>query len=153
MCDFSQDWGSKHRRYRGNHERGYIPKDFVRPDRGLLAEFGIDPEKPFSLLRLVSWQASHDKGHRGLDLSGAQRLIEKLETYGQVVLSVEGNCPKPLEKWVRPIGPTRMREALSLAACYVGEGATMASEAALMGVPNLFFSTIRLGYLEDLEHN
>jgi len=148
---FIGNWGTKHRRYRGNHERAYIPRDFGKPDRGVLSEWGLDPDRPFSLVRLVSWQASHDKGHHGLIEDDVKRLTIHLEQYGQVALSIEGECPEIFEKWVRPIPPSRMREAIALASCYIGEGATMASEAALMGVPNICFSTIRLGYLEELE--
>ena len=34
---------------------------------------------------------------------------------------------------------------------YIGEGGTMASEAALLGTPSIYTSTIRLGYLNELE--
>jgi predicted glycosyltransferase len=34
---------------------------------------------------------------------------------------------------------------------YFGEGATMASEAAVLGVPSIFISTLRLGYLDELQ--
>ncbi|NUN95750.1 MAG: DUF354 domain-containing protein [Candidatus Omnitrophica bacterium] len=148
---FVGDYGRRHLRYRGNHERAYVDPDSPAPPREVLHDWGLDPGRLLFVVRLVSWQASHDRGHQGLGLHGALELIRRLEGHGQVALSVEGECPPELRDHLRPIPPLEMRKALALASLYIGEGATMASEAALMGVPSIFFSTIRLGYLEELE--
>ena len=34
---------------------------------------------------------------------------------------------------------------------YIGEGGTMASEAAVLGIPSIFVNSLELGYLNELE--
>lgn len=150
---FRGDYGTRHRRYRGNHERAYIPPEGPPFNWGRLLEWGLDPNRLLFVVRLVSWQASHDHGHRGLAREEAVRLIEHLERTGQVVLSTEGTPPEELSKYIHPIPVSRMGELLAMSDGYIGEGATMASECALMGIPNIFFSSIRLGYLNELEQH
>ena len=42
---------------------------------------------------------------------------------------------------------------MSQAALIFGEGATMASEAALLGVPAVYVNSLQLGYLQEQERN
>ena len=44
-----------------------------------------------------------------------------------------------------------IHDLIAASSLYFGEGATMASEAAVMGVPSIFISTLRLGYLNELQ--
>src|SRR4029450_1049364 len=60
-------------RYRGLHELAYLdPRRFV-PDPAIRTEMGLRPDEPFAILRLVSWKAAHDRGHRGLSAGGPVR--------------------------------------------------------------------------------
>ena len=40
---------------------------------------------------------------------------------------------------------------LAFAGLYVGEGATMASEAAVLGTPAVYVNTLTMGYVQDEE--
>ena len=39
----------------------------------------------------------------------------------------------------------------SAAATFIGEGATMAAESAVLGTPAVYVSTLKLGYLQHIE--
>lgn len=151
---FPLDYGARHLRYRGNHERSYVSLEKPEYPREQLQAAGIDCSRPYAVIRLVSWQAAHDRGHHGLSVNSLREFLEQLESGGvQIVLSIEGEPPPQLRGWVRALPVNAMRAVLAHARFYLGEGATMGSEAALMGVPNIFFSTIRLGYLNELEEH
>ena len=44
-----------------------------------------------------------------------------------------------------------MHDLLYYATMYIGEGATMASEAAILGTPSIYINTLRLSYTDEEE--
>jgi hypothetical protein len=48
------------------------------------------------------------------------------------------------------ISPTKIHDLLAYARMYVGEGTTMASEAAMLGVPGIYINTRVDGYVNEL---
>jgi len=45
----------------------------------------------------------------------------------------------------------QIHHVLAFASLYVGEGATIASESAVLGVPAVYINTLKLGYINMLE--
>ena len=76
---------------------------------------------------------------------------EKLQGYGTVFITSETELPHNLEQNRLRIKPNKIHDLLYYSSLYIGEGATMASEAAILGVPAIFVSSLRLGYLAELE--
>jgi hypothetical protein len=135
---FKRDLGPRHRRYAGFHELAYLhPRYFVPEGRDKL---GLEPKEPYTVLRCISWDASHDVGHSGfVDLPAA---VEELERYGPVLISAESELPRALEDRRIRLPPHMMHSLLHHAALYIGEGATMATEASLLGTPSILLSTL-----------
>lgn len=136
-------------RYPGYHELAYLHPDRFTADASVRAEAGLGADEPFALVRLVSWEASHDVGDTGfVDSVGfVQRLAERI----RVVVSGERGVPDPVRHLAVTLPPERIHHLLSEATMYVGEGATMAAEAAVLGTPAVFVHTARLGYMLELE--
>ena len=44
-----------------------------------------------------------------------------------------------------------MHDLLYYSTMYVGEGGTMAAEAAVLGTPSIFVNTLTMGYIEELQ--
>lgn len=131
------------------HELAYLHPDVFEPDPGRLVDFGITP--PFSLLRFVSWEASHDVGERGLALDQKLALVERMRDVGQVVVSSEGPLPPELEP-LRLRGPaSEIHHVLAAASLLVGESGTMSSEAAVLGTPAVLFAPRGAGVFDDQE--
>ena len=64
---------------------------------------------------------------------------------------VEVCLGEDLEKYRITVSPEKIHDLLYFAALYMGEGATMAAEAAILGTPSIYASTIqRLGYINML---
>ena len=49
------------------------------------------------------------------------------------------------------IPKSKIHDLLYYATMYIGEGASMASEAAVLGTPSIYINPLRLGYLDELE--
>jgi len=140
-----------HRTYAGYHELAYLHPNRFTPDSEKLRAFGVAPDEPFTIVRFVSWQASHDRHERGLTAAQKDSLVELLSSYGRVLVSSEAPLPGHL-KALEVAGPLQdIHHLLAFAQSVVGESATMSSEAAVLGVPAVFIATTGRGYTDDEE--
>ena len=106
---------------------------------------------PFSLLRFVAWHASHDHGHKGISHENKKKAIEAFSKFGNVYISSEGPLPTDLEPYRLKIPPEQMHDAIAAAALLYGESATMASEAAVLGVPAICLDNTGRCYTREEE--
>ncbi len=141
----------RHVTYPGYHELAYLHPNRFTPDGDAVRQMGLDPDSPYFIVRFVSWQASHDVGEKGLGLDFKRRVVEKLEKHGRVLITSEGELPPQLSPYRFNLPPETMHHVLAFATVLVGESATMASEAAVLGVPALFISDTGRGYTDEEE--
>jgi predicted glycosyltransferase len=75
---YQGDIGSKHRTYPGYHELAYLHPDRFEPDPAVLADAGLEPDDTLVVMRLSSWDSSHDVGQGGFDdpVDVVERLAE-----------------------------------------------------------------------------
>lgn len=148
---FRRELGKKQLRYRGFHELAYLHPSVFVPDETVIAPLGLSPSRPYSVVRFVSWQATHDLGHHGLSARDKEALVDRLSAFGQVVLTSEMPLAPELCARCVVIPPESIHHVLAFARLYVGEGATMASEAAMLGVPAVYTNRLSAGTLEEQE--
>jgi hypothetical protein len=141
----------RHVTYAGYHELAYLHPSRFSPDPARLPAFGVREGEPYFLLRFVSWQASHDQGEVGLTDDQKCRLVSLLAPHGKVLISSEGPVPPSLEPLVLRGPLMDVHHLMAFAQMIVGESATMASEAAVLGVPAVFIATTSRGYIDDQE--
>lgn len=132
--------------YEGYHELSYLSPKYFTPNPAVLPHYGLSPDDPFFIMRLVSWSATHDRGQKGM--IDIDRIIKHLEQFGRVFVSAETEAKlKRIEKSAE-ISPKDMHDMLSFASLYIGEGATMASESATLGTPAIYVNSQRCGTLD-----
>ena len=148
---FPGRYGSKQVMYEGYHELAYLHPDYFESDQRVLDELGVKVGEPFFIVRLVAWKASHDRHNSGLTIEQKREIVRYLSSHGRVFISSEGELVADLEPYRFPLGPERMHHALAYATLFIGEGATMASESAVLGTAAVYINTIRRGYLEEQE--
>lgn len=130
----------------------YTHRDRFAPDPGRLRTAGLDPAEPYVVVRLKAWRAVHDMGAARPEEREAVRLIETLARRCRVVLSAERAVPPELAPYRNPVPVEDALHLLAFAHLYVGEGSSMAAEAACLGVPAIYISpNSRRGYLDALE--
>jgi predicted glycosyltransferase len=139
--------GLKQIRYNGYHELAYLHPNRFTPNPAVLDELGLSEGDRFIIVRFVSWGASHDVGHHGIcDKVG---LVKALEQYGRVIITSEGELPLELQPYQMRVSPEKLHDLLYYATLYVGEGATTASECAVLGTHAIYVNTLRLGYIAE----
>jgi len=145
------DHGKKQIRYAGYHELAYLHPKRFKPDPSVLDELGMKKDEKFAIVRFVSWHASHDIGFKGFSVEDKIRIVKEIEKHAIPIITSEGEIPAELKKYQLKIPPHRIHDALHYAVLYAGEGATMASEAAVLGTPGIYTNDLKVGYVDEEE--
>jgi uncharacterized protein len=148
---FRKNLGKKHLRYAGYHELAYLHPHRFTPNPRVLDELGLSENTPFFIVRFVAWRAVHDMGEKGFTENGKRQLVRELMKRGKVIITSEESLPPDLQTHSLSVSLEKVHDLLYYATMYVGEGATMASEAAVLGTPSVYVSSISAGTLEEQE--
>ena len=137
--------------FSGYMELCYLHPNYFTPDPSILDLLQLKKNEKYVIMRFVSWGASHDRGHRGLSLEMKKKAVKELSKYARVFISSEGELPEDLKQYQIKIPPERMHDALAFAKLFIGEGATMASECAMLGTPAIYINSLEVGYCTEEE--
>jgi predicted glycosyltransferase len=148
---FHKNLGTKQILYNGYHELAYLHPKYFTPNKNILAELGITQTDKFFIIRFVSWDATHDFKHTGLDRELTSDIIELCSSYGRIFISSESKLPSNLQPYQLKINPIKIHDLLYYSTIFIGEGATMASECAMLGTPAIYINSITAGSLEEQE--
>lgn len=142
---YTTDLGKKQFRFNAVMELLYLhPSQTIKWDSKALNEQFV--ERPFAIIRFISWDAFHDSG-TGAGIVDKMALLNLVKKYMEVYLSIEGDVPKALKDHVLRIEPENIHLYLEKASLYIGEGATTASESAMLGTPAVYINPLPLGYI------
>lgn len=149
---FYVDLGPKQVRFEGYYELAYLHPKYFTPDRSVLDKYGL--KEYYIVLRLSALASHHDIGAHGFSFGSEDELrifISRLEKYGRVIIFSETDHWPLIAEHEIDIDPAHLHHLLRFSRLYIGEGATMASESAVLGVPSIYVSNTRRGYLDELE--
>lgn len=146
---YQRDLGGRHYRFPGNTELFYLHPNRYKPNSEVLPLLGVAPGEPYAIFRFVSWKAHHDIGKKGLSAAMKETVTGMVSRRMKLFISSEDSLPASLERYRFTIPPELMHDALGFASLYLGEGGTMASEAAMLGVPAIYINPLQVGYVED----
>jgi uncharacterized protein len=142
--------GRRQRKYKGIWVSAYLCPERFQADASILRVAGVEPDSRFTVVRTVSWDAAHDLGHGRTSTEGLRQLVDRLKKYGRVFLVSETELPAWAEECRMPVAAKDVHHLLAFASLYLGEGGTMAAEAAVLGIPTIY-TGIQTGYLESLQ--
>ena len=86
-----------------------------------------------------------------MSLEKKRKAVEAFKKFANVFISSEEQLPIDLKTYEINSPPEKMHDALAFAVLFVGEGATMASECAMLGVPAIYVNSLEVGYCTELE--
>ncbi len=141
----------RHIRYHGYHELSYLHPDYFSPNRDIAIENGLAVEGKTFFLRLVSWQANHDVGETGWSEALLEKVIDKLNPLGKLLISSETPLSPAMAQYRYPGDINQIHHVMAFSALFIGESATMASECAVLGVPALYAAETGRGYTTEQE--
>ena len=148
-ASFKKDFGHKQIRFDSFMELAYLHPRYFTPSASVRANLGIAQDQKYCILRFVAWSANHDVGQRGISLEAKVKLVELLSSHMKVFISSESELPDSLKPYQINIPSDKLHDALAFASLYIGEGATTASECAMLGTPAIYINSLSAGTLED----
>ena len=153
MCTpscYTDDYGKKHVRFNGYKELAYLHPDYYTPSEETLRKIGIAANEKYFVVRFVSWDSSHDINVKRLGLDDKKKLIQLLERFGKVFISAEDNlAPTDLQKYLLRIDSKDFMDIIAFSSLVISEGASVASEAAVLGIPTIYINNLNTSYLEE----
>jgi uncharacterized protein len=135
----------KHVIIRGFKEIAYLHPNYFTPDPNILKNTEISADDHLIILRFISWGASHDVSLKGIGQKSKEDIVKTLSEFGKVLITSEKPIDPSLEKYRIRLPPEKMHSLLSRASLYIGEGGTMATEAAVLGVPSIHIESMADG--------
>jgi len=143
--------GKKEHLYPGCHDLAYLhPKRFI-PSADVVRQVGINPEEKFCIIRFVSWGAHHDVGQHGFAEDKKLQFIKTIAEYARPYITSEGPLPVQFAEYQLKIPVHQFHHVLAFASLCVAEGATVASESAVLGTPSIYINTLKAGCLDMFE--
>lgn len=150
---FTKSLGPKQVRYKGFHELAYLHPNHFIPRPEVLQKLGVEKEDTFFILRFVAWDATHDLNQSGISLQHKRALVNFLTLQGRVFITSEYELEEEFKALEFNIPVSFLHDAMYYSSLVIGEGATTACEAALLGIPSIYINSISLGYITYLESN
>ena len=148
---FPYDYGKKQIRYKSHHELAYLHPKYYKPKLNLEFDDAKLTKNKFVLIRFVAWNASHDKGQKGLSFDIKKELIKQLSKKFDVIISSEKKLPAEFEIYGSKFKPEEIHNIISNASFVIGEGTTMAMEAAVLGTPSIYINSLQYNNVKDME--
>ena len=151
-CDDGQ-WNGKTTKYPSYHELAYLHPNHFKASKQIVKEQGINPDKPYAIMRFVKLKANHDDNIKGINKEVALRLIELMKPHMNIYITSERPLEPELEPYRIRINPIYMHDVMAFASLYIGDSQTMAMEAAILGVPAIRFNDFvgKIGVMAELE--
>ncbi len=150
---FPIDLGKKQVQFNSYMEYAYLYPTYFKRNAQILKKYNIKEDEKYILVRLVDWTAHHDFNVNKLSYKDKFEIITELSKQYRVILSYETSIPESLKKYTLNIAPEDLHHLLAYAALYVGEGATTASEASILGTPAIYINPMQVCYCKDQEVN
>ncbi len=137
-------------RINANIEMFYLhPNYFKHKKEEVYRLLGIPVDTPYVILRFVSGTAFHDQGHKNFTETNKQKLVESITPFAQLFISSEDKLSNFLKPYQIKIPYERMHDVLAEATLFFGEGASMASEAAMLSTPAIYVNDLWAGSIND----
>jgi predicted glycosyltransferase len=149
-----EDHGPHHLRYPALKPHAWLHPDRRNADPGVMPRYGLDPGSPLIVVRWSRHDSSHDSGVRSLGPADRRAIVDLLGRHGTVLESSEGDPPRLLgSEGQQEVAARDFTPLLAAAACCVTDGQSVASEAAVLGVPTFRLSSFtgKVWYLAMLE--
>jgi predicted glycosyltransferase len=147
---FKKDLGNKEKQIKFNAyvEQLYLHSKYYHKQEDVLKELDVKP-KEYVIVRYIAYDAHHDLKAHPLSEECKKMIVSEIAKRYRVFVSLEKGVNDPFyDKYTLKISPEKMHDLEANAKFMVAEGATMASESFVLGVPYLYLNPLKVGYID-----
>lgn len=147
---FKKDLGKKEKQISFNAyvEQLYLHSSQYKKGYSVLDELGIKPKK-YVIVRYIAYDAHHDLKAHPLSDESKKSIVKEISKRYRVLVSLEKGVDDTFyDDFLLNISPEKMHDLEANAKFMVTEGATMASESFVHGVPFLYINPLKCGNID-----
>jgi len=146
---FNLDLGKHQRRFTSFVEYLYLHPDYFSPNKNILEKYKLI-EKDYVIVRYITYDAAHDSKVKPVSEPIKKQLIQELAKHYRVLLFHENTEVEEFYKpYILSIKPEELHHIMVYAAFCLTEGATMASESGILGIPYIYINPLQVGYIVE----
>jgi hypothetical protein len=146
---FDKCLGKKQLYFQAYLEQFYLHSKYFHPDIQVLSTLGLN-DTPYVLIRYISYDAIHDMKVHPLSENTKKEIVNIISKKYRVIISEESNDMDDYYKqFYVKIKPETMHDLIANAVILITEGATMASEAGILGCPYLYINPLRVTNVKE----
>jgi len=127
--------------FSGNKALAHLHPAYFDPRFDILNKYGLQVNN-FCVIRVSKINATHDIGNKGISDDDLDDLIGNCNKFCRVIISSERKINEKYKEFVFKGNPNDLTHLIYYAVIFVTDSATMASEAALMGTPNVLINKV-----------
>ena len=142
--------GKKNKQIRFNAyvEQLYLHSKYYHKKEDVLKELDVKP-KEYVIVRYIAYDAHHDLKAHPISEETKKNIIKEIAKRYRVFVSLEKGVNDPFyNDYMLKISPEKMHDLEAYAKFMVTEGATMASESFVHGVPFVYINPLRCGNID-----
>lgn len=148
---YNIELGKKQVRFNAYVEQLYMHSNYFSMNENVIEEQDVKNNE-YVLVRYIAYDAHHDKDVKPLCEEQKKSIVQLLAKKYKVLLSLEKNIKDEFYKpYLVRFSPEKMHDIEAGAKFLVTEGATMASEAFVNGVPYVYLNPLRVGNVDQQE--
>ena len=142
---FKKDLGNRKKQISFNAyvEQLYLHSKYFTASEQVLEELNVRP-KEYVIVRYVAYDAHHDLKAHPISSDTKKKIVSEIAKRYRVFVSLEkGVRDSFYDEYLLRISPEKMHDLEANAKFMVTEGATMASEAFVLGTPYLYLNPLK----------
>ncbi len=129
-------------------EQLYLHSTYYQKNESVLKTLNVNP-KEYVIVRYIAYDAHHDLVARPLPEDTKKKIVSEIAKRYKVFVSLESGVYDAFySDYQLRISPEQMHDVLANAKFMVTEGATMASEAFVLGVPYIYLNPLKCGNID-----
>lgn len=146
--DLQHGKGSKQIRFNAYIEQLYLHSSQFKKNGAVLEELNVKP-KEYVIVRYIAYDAHHDLKAHPLSEKTKKSIVKEIAKRYRVFVSLEkGVNDLFYDDYMLKISPEKMHDLEAHAKFMITEGATMASESFVHGVPFLYINPLKCGNID-----
>lgn len=135
------DFDSKKISFKGNKALASLDPKYFSPNENILKKYSLI-ENEYALIRVSKINATHDIGNQGITDAQLDRIINEVVPYLTIIISAERTLNKRYESMMFKGDAQDLLDLIHFASFFIGDSASMASEAAVLGTPNILINKL-----------
>jgi len=127
--------------FRGNKAVAHLHPKYFTPSEVIINKYGF-VKYNYVILRISKLNATHDKKNSGIKDSDIKNLIERYNKKIKFIIITERELPSFFGRYIYPGKSYEIFHFLAFAKMLISDSGTMATEAAILGVPNILINKL-----------